>query len=138
MAHFYIAGNAASIEFAAGERLVDILQYRLPDCRFSKLVTSTQKWGNLRSELQQKWGFKTKEYQCVVWTSAGLLIGNEKDFSTYVQETYGVKTDVTKVQMVKIASENAASVMSILNDRDLTDGHNSEYVEVNSWESSEY
>ena len=138
MAHFYIAGNAASIEFARGERLVDILHHRLPDCRFTKLVTSTQNWGNLRSELQQKWGFKTKEYQCVVWTSAGTLIGNEKDFSTYAQETYGVETDVTKAIMVKIASENATTVMSILNDRVLSDSVNSEYVEVNSWESSEY
>ena len=55
-----------------------------------------------------KVGLKTKEHQCVVWSSTGHLIGNEKEFSTYVNETYGVKTDLTRAKLVKIAKTQEA------------------------------
>ena len=139
MSHLYIAGDVASVAFSLGERLVDLLKSRLQDFKFTKLVCPSNNWESLSSELQRKHGFKTKDYQCVVWTVSGRLIGNQNDLVKYCKDIYNVECDLDQGTLLDVAEENKSTCDGMFNnDLAVETDEDFAHVIVNSWEKSEY
>ena len=139
MSHLYIAGYVASVAYGLGERLIDILNARLSSFKFTKFVCPSNNWKSLSSELQRRYGFKTKDYQCVIWTASGRFIGDQNAFIKYCKDIYNVESDVDQTTLFDIAEENKITCDNMFND-DLAVDIEEDYAHiiVNSWEQSEY
>ncbi|XP_036418720.1 LOW QUALITY PROTEIN: putative malate dehydrogenase 1B [Colossoma macropomum] len=111
MAKFVLAGKADCPYYAKAELLADSLQRNLPDFHVHKICLQPADWKDWLEETCSSRGWKHESCP-IVWRELidrggkGMLLGGFSDFLEFVQDYYGITSDMRTELMLKIAEEN--------------------------------
>jgi malate/lactate dehydrogenase len=111
MAKFVIAGVANCPRYAQIELLADKLALNLPDFKLHKITKLPTEWESWLKEVCAGRGW-THSRSPIVWRELidrggkGMLIGGANEFQEYVACYYGLQSDFTSDDSLKVAAEN--------------------------------